>query len=197
MNAKSIALAVMFAAIAIALNTIRIPTIYLPGFSYHFNEIPLVVTFILFGPKIGFLVGALHLAGQELLFPIGPPGIVAYPMGFIALLVMILGAFLANKLIAQKSKVDNPTSEKKRIIWITACAATVRGGIMPILEYFVLYGVLFPLVLGTDIPRTYAAGLVPSFILYNVTVALYTVPIAWLLATKVKNQLRLGVNFMG
>ncbi len=64
---------------------------------------------------------------------------------------------------------------------------------MPIVEYFVLYGVLFPLVLGTDIPRAYAAGLVPSFVLYNVTVSLYTVPIAWVLAMKVNRQLRLGL----
>jgi riboflavin transporter FmnP len=195
MNARSIALAVTFAAIAIALNTIRIPTIYLPGFSYHFNEIPIVVTFILFGPQIGFLVGVLHLAGQELLFPIGPPGIVAYPMGFLALLVMVAGAYLANRLIAHKSKFDNPLNDEKRAIWMTAGASISRGGIMPIVEYFVLYGVLFPLVLGTDIPRTYAAGLVPSFILYNVTVALYTVPIAWLLAAKVSNQIRLNPNF--
>jgi hypothetical protein len=59
---------------------------------------------------------------------------------------------------------------------------------MPILEYFILCGVLFPLVLGTGTPRTSAAGLVPSFIFYNVTVAFYSVPIAWLLATKGGNN---------
>ncbi len=195
MNARSIALAVTLAAIAIALNTIRIPAIYLPGFSYHFNEIPIVVTFILFGPQTGLLVGVLHLAGQELLFPIGPTGIVAYPMGFIALLVMVVGAYLANRLIVHKFKFDNPPNDEKGAIWMTAGASISRGGIMPIVEYFVLYGVLFPLVLGTDIPRTYAVGLVPSFILYNVTVTLYTVPIAWLLATKVSKQLKLDPSF--
>ncbi len=195
MNARSIALAVTLAAIAIALNTIRIPTIYLPGFSYHFNEIPIVVTFILFGPQIGLLVGVIHLAGQELLFPIGPTGIVAYPMGFIALLVMVAGAYLANRLIIHKFKFDNPSNDEKRAIWMTAGASISRGGIMPIVEYFVLYGVLFPLVLGTGIPRTYVVGLVPSYILYNVTVTLYTVPIAWLLATKVSKQLKLDPSF--
>jgi riboflavin transporter FmnP len=190
MNARSIALAITFAAIAIALNIVKIPTIFLPGFSYHFNEIPIVVAFFLFGPKIGLLVGILHLAGQELLFPNGPTGIVAYPMGFIALLVMVLGAYVAVRLISRSLKPK--FSEKRRSIWLTACAAASRGGIMPVLQYFLLYGILFPLVLGTDIPRTYAATLIPSFILYNVTVALYTVPIAYLVAKEVSKRLRIG-----
>ena len=194
MNARSIALAITFAAIAIALNTVKIPTIYLPGFPYHFNEIPLVVAFFLFGPKIGLLVGILHLAGQELLFPIGPTGIVAYPMGFIALLVMVSGTYVASRLISQNPRSNNQFSEKRRSIWLTACAATSRGGIMPVLQYFLLYGILFPLVLGTDLPRTYAATLIPSFILYNVTVALYTVPLAYLVAREVSKRLRIGVS---
>jgi riboflavin transporter FmnP len=194
MNARSIALAITFAAIAIAINTIKIPTIYLPGFSYHFNEIPLVVAFFLFGPKIGLLVGILHLAGQELLFPIGPTGIVAYPMGFIALLVMVSGAYVAIRLTSRNLRPNNQISEKRRSFWLTACAATSRGGIMPVLQYFLLYGILFPLVLGTDLPRTYAATLIPSFIIYNVTVALYTVPIAYLVAKEVSKRLRIGLS---
>ena len=194
MNARSIALAITFAAIAIALNTVKIPTIYLPGFSYHFNEIPLVVAFFLFGPKIGLLVGILHLAGQELLFPIGPTGIVAYPMGFLALLVMVSGTYVASRLISQNPRPNNQFSEKRRSFWLTACAATSRGGIMPVLQYFLLYGILFPLVLGTDLPRTYAATLIPSFILYNVTVALYSVPLACLVAREVSKRLKIGTS---
>jgi riboflavin transporter FmnP len=78
MNARSIALITTFAAIAIALNTIRIPTIYWPGFSYHFSEIPIVVAFLLFGPTVGVLVDVLHIAGQLLFFPVGPVGSQAF-----------------------------------------------------------------------------------------------------------------------
>ncbi len=197
MNTRSIALAVTFAAIAISLNTIRIPTIYLPGFSYHFNEIPLVIAFFLFGPKTGLLVGAIHLVGQELLFPIGPPALVTYPMGFVALLVMVLGAYIASRLSSDKSKFTKPANERKRTIWLTASAALSRGGIMPVLQYFVLYGLLFPLVLGTNIPRAYAVALIPGFILYNVTVSLYTVPIAWELAIRVRKRLKLESYLRG
>jgi riboflavin transporter FmnP len=191
MNARSIALIATFAAIAIALNTIRIPTIYWPGFSYHFNEIPIVVAFLLFGPKIGALVGVLHLAGQLALFPIGPTGIVAYPMGLVALLVMLLGMYLASRFTSRRAASEKPLNEKKRTIYFTAFAAASRGGIMPFLAYGVMYHVLLPLVLGISIPETYIAALVPSFVLYNVTVPLYTVPISYLIARRASIQLRI------
>jgi riboflavin transporter FmnP len=182
---------ITFAAIAIALNTIRIPTIYLPGFSYHFNEIPIVVSFLLFGPRIGVLVGVLHLTGQELLFPMGPVGIVAYPMGFVALLLMLSGVYLANRFIIWKARSEKLFTERKRTIYFTAFAAASRGGIMPFLTYGVMYAVLLPLVLGTNIPDVYVTALVPSFVLYNVTVPLYTVPIAYFVATKVNRLLKI------
>ena len=191
MNARSIALIATFAAIAIALNTVRIPTIYWPGFSYHFNEIPIVVAFLLFGPKIGVLVGVLHLAGQEALFPVGPVGIVVYPMGFMALLVMLFGIYLAIRFIIYKVAPEMPIDEKKRTIYLTAFAAVCRGAVMPLIAYGVLYRFLLPLVLGTPIPEAYIAALVPSFVLYNVTVPLYTIPISYVIARRVSNYLKL------
>jgi riboflavin transporter FmnP len=191
MNSRSIALVITFAAIAIALNTIRIPTIYWPGFTYHFNEIPIVVSFLLFGPRIGVLVGVLHLVGQELLFPMGPTGIVAYPMGFAALLLMLFGVYLASRFITRKAASEKPLNEKKRTIYLTASAIAFRGGIMPFLTYGVMYHVLLPLVLGTSIPEAYVTALVPSFVLFNVTVPLYTVPIAYFVAAKVSRRLKI------
>jgi riboflavin transporter FmnP len=176
MNARSIALITTFAAIAIALNTIRIPTIYWPGFSYHFSEIPIVVAFLLFGPTVGVLVDVLHIAGQLLFFPVGPVGFVVY---------------LASRFTSRKVGSEKPLSEKKRTIYLTAFAAAIRGGIMPFLTYGVLYHALLPLVLGTSIPEAYIIALVPSFVLYNVTLPLYTVPIAYFVATKVGRYLKI------
>ena len=191
MNARSIALAITFAAIAIALNVVKIPTIYWPGWSYHFNEIPIVIAFMLFGPKIGILVGVIHLTGQELLFPTGPAGIVAYPMGFIALLLMLSGVYLANWFISRRTSPDKPFSEKRRSVYLTAFSTASRGAIMPFLTYGVMYHVLLPLVLGINVPETNVMALVPSFILYNVTVPLYTIPIAYFTATEVNKSLRI------
>jgi len=67
---------------------------------------------------------------------------------------------------------------------------------MPLIDYGLLYHILLPLFLGTSIPEAYIVGLVPGFILYNVTVALYTVPIAYLVATKVNSYLKTETRFL-
>jgi riboflavin transporter FmnP len=184
MNSRSIALIAAFAAIAIALNTIRIPTIYWPNFSYHFSEIPIVVAFLLFGLKIGILVDALHVAGQLVFFPLGPVGFAVYPMGFVAVLLMLAGAYLATLFISFKPPPADRPSERRRMAYLTVFAAAVRGGIMPFFTYGVLYHVLLPLALGTNLPEAYIVVLVPGFITYNLTIVLYTVPIAYFVATK-------------
>ncbi|MGD6853410.1 MAG: hypothetical protein ACQCN6_15225, partial [Candidatus Bathyarchaeia archaeon] len=102
MQSKAIALTIVFAAIAIALNTVRIPTIYWSRNFYQFSQIPIVVAFILFGVAIGVLVGLLNLLGAIALFPLGLNGVVAYSMDFISLLVMFAGLYIAGKLMINK-----------------------------------------------------------------------------------------------
>jgi uncharacterized membrane protein len=135
MNSRSIALVITFAAIAIALNVVKIPTIFWPGWSYHFNEIPIVIAFMLFGPKSGILVAVI---------PMGSAGIVAYPMVFIALLLMLSGVYLANWFISRQTSMDKPFSEKRRTFYFTAFSTATRGAIMPFLTYGVMYHVLLP-----------------------------------------------------
>ena len=53
MNTRAIALTIAFAALTIALNPVRIPSIYLTGFYYRILEIPIVAAFLLFGSKCG------------------------------------------------------------------------------------------------------------------------------------------------
>ena len=65
---------------------------------------------------------------------------------------------------------------------------------MPIIDYAVLYNVLLPLVLSIPIPETYIAALVPSFVLYNITSALYAVPLAYLTAKKVSKYLKIETS---
>ena len=103
MNARSISLIAVFAAISIVLNVIRIPTIFHPNFFYVFYDIPVLVAFMLYGFKIGFLVEIIHIMGQEIFFPIGAGGIVTYPMGVVIHTFMFSGVFIANKLIARKN----------------------------------------------------------------------------------------------
>jgi riboflavin transporter FmnP len=194
MNARSIALITTFAALAIALNTIRIPTFYWPGWFYTLADIPVLVAFLIHGFKIGLMVEVLHIAGQEIFFPVGPGGIVVYPMGLLVLPLMVFGICLARKFIILRAASGSQNSEKKRAIYLTGVAAAVRGGLMPIVDYFVLYNLLLPLVLGRVIPGV--AGLVPAFIIYNVTSALYAVPVGYFIARQASKHLRLEARLL-
>jgi riboflavin transporter FmnP len=196
MNTKSIALVASFAAIAIALNVVKVPVFYLPGLSYTPIEIPVVVAFLLLGFKVGVLVEVLHVLGQLLFFPAGPAGFAVYPMGLVAVLLMFVGVYFASRFLTRKAGSKETLDRKKSTIYLTAFAAAFRGGLMPLIDYGLLYHILLPLFLGTSIPEAYIVGLVPGFILYNVTVALYTVPIAYLVATKVSSYLRIETRFL-
>lgn len=196
MNARSIALITTFAALAIALNTIRIPTFYWPGWFYTLSEIPVLVAFLIYGFKIGIAVEVLHIAGQEIFFPVGPGGVVVYPMGLIVMPLMVLGIYLARKFITRKTASGSQNSEKKTAIYLTGVAAAVRGGLMPVVDYFVLYNLLLPLVLDRVIPEAYVVGLVPAFVVYNVTSAFYAVPIAYFIARQASKHLRLEARLL-
>jgi len=196
MNAKSITLIAIFAAVAIALNAIKIPSIYWPGFNYTFCEIPIVVSFLLFGFKIGVLVEVLHIAGQLLLFPVGLAGFAGYTPGLVVMLLMFFGLYLASRLITRKASSEKPFSMRKSTIYLTAFPIAIRGTLMPFFDYGVTYHFLFPLFLQISIPEAYVAALVPGFILYNVTVPLYTVPIAYVVATRVSRALKIELRFL-
>lgn len=196
MNAKSVALIAVFSATAIVLNAIRIPSVFWPGFSYGFYEIPVLVAFIIYGFKIGYLVEILHIMGQEIFFTTGVGAVVVYPMGLIFHTFMFSGIYLANKLINRKIAKGKNVSEKKTAIYYTGLATALRGGIMPIIDYKVLYSILLPFALGTTIPETYTLALIPAFIAYNITSTLYTVPIAHLIAKKTAKHLGIEAKFL-
>ena len=191
MNARSISAITVFTALAIILNAVRIPTFYHPGFFYSLYEIPVLVAFIIYGFKIGFLVETLHIIGQEIFFPLGPGGVVAYPMGLVVHLLMFTGIYFAYKIIKRKMDNGNDINEKKNIIYFTGLATVLRGVLMPMIDYAVLYKILLPLALGRTIPETFILALVPAFIIYNITSGLLAVPIAYLIARKVSNYLKI------
>jgi riboflavin transporter FmnP len=196
MNTQSVALIAIFAALAIALNIIRIPVLYWPGWFYTLCDIPVMVSFFIYGFRIAILVEVLHIAGQEIFFPAGPGGIVVYPMGLIFHFFMFLGIYLANKVIKHEVSSGGQFSEKKRVIYLTGFATALRGALMPIIDYGVLYSILLPLVLGVTFPATYMFALIPAFVLFNVTSTLYLVPIAYFIARKTSTHLKIEKRFL-
>jgi hypothetical protein len=93
--------------------------------------------------------------------------------------------------MTRKVASGKPLDGKKATIYLTAFAVASRGGIMPFFDYGVVYHILLPLVLGISFPEAYIVALVPGFVLFNVTAPLYTVPIAYIIATKVSRYLKI------
>jgi riboflavin transporter FmnP len=191
METKTVALIIAFAALAIALNTIGIPTIYWPGFFYRVYEIPIVVAFLLFGLKIGISVAVLNLFGQMMLFPV-PGGIVAYPFGLIAILTMMFGVYLANEFIKRRFPSERASREGRIVLYLTVLGVAFRAAIMPFLDFGVLYHFLLPVALGRSISEAYMVGLIPGMVVFNATVPLYTIPIGYFVAKRVNKSLRVS-----
>jgi hypothetical protein len=194
MNSKSIALVITFAAVAIALNVVRIPTIFYPGSYFQFSQIPIVIAFLLFGAKVGVLVGVLNIAGGLILFPIGAVGLIVYPMDFVSSLLMFAGMWLASKFMIRYNESERFPMLKKPAVGLTLGATAVRVGIMPFLDYAVVYHILVPLILGKSPPEAFILGLVPAFVLYNTIVPLYVVPVVYVVASKVSKHLKIEMS---
>ena len=151
---------------------------------YTFTEIPVLISFLLYGFKIGFMVEVVHIIGQEIFFPLGAGGLVAYPLGFFAVGLMFFGIYFANKISGQKANSNRLRNEKTKTVLYTVFPAAFRSALMPIIDYAVFYGILLPIALGIDFPQGYVIALVPSFIIYNFTTALFSAPVAYLIAKK-------------
>ncbi len=194
MNTKSIALAITFSAVAIALNVVKIPSIFYPGAPFQLTQIPIVIAFLLFGWKIGVLVGIINLAGGLALFPMGPIGFLQYPMDLLAGLIMFVGLYAANRITALDEKTGKFALRKKPVIRLTAFAVAFRAGLMPFFDY-AAFRALVPIVLGVFLPEAYIVGLVPAFVLFNVIVPLYVVPSSYFVTTRVGRSLDIEPSF--
>lgn len=191
MNTKAIGITIAFAAIAIVLQPIRIPALIVPGFHFGVYEIPIVIAFLLFGLKIGFLVGLLHLVGRTILFP-GGLNFISFPLGLVAILSMMLGVYLAKKLIISGILRKKDNVGNKPVIYMTLFGTISRAIIMPFLDYFIFWHYLIPIMIDQSIPEAYIISLIPGMILFNLILPLYTIPSSYFIAIKINNNLKIG-----
>jgi hypothetical protein len=191
MKTKSIALAITFAAVAIALTAIRIPTLFYPGGYFRFSQIPVIIAFLIFSFRIGLSVGFFTLIGQIAVFPTSPSVIfIAYPMDFVSSLLMVLGMYVASKIIKKDSSASHFLL-RKRTVGLTLFAALFRGSIASILDYALVFHVLVPLFIQFSLSEAFIVGLIPSFVAYNLIVTVYTVPAAYAVAKRISRSLEI------
>jgi riboflavin transporter FmnP len=187
MQTKTIALTAVFAALTIILNPtftrIGVPAPYAPFLIYQIWEIPIVAAFLLCGVKSGVSISLLNTIVLVVLFPGALPTGPLYNLA--AVLSMLLGTYIAHKLL-----VRNPSKQKPRteIALATTLGITSRVALMTVVNYVFLR---FPPPLGYAMPEEAILLMLPLIGFFNATLALYTIPIGYLIAKTIKSSIKL------
>jgi riboflavin transporter FmnP len=197
MNTKRLSLTIVFAALAIALNPsftfISFAAPFAQGLIYQIWEIPIVVAFLIISPVAGLGVSLLNTAVLFAVFPGALPTGPAYNLA--ATLSMQVGIFttvvVGKRIVCSKKTVINILSKTKWATIATGMGILTRTTFMSVLLYFALpqpYPIGFK-SFGFDQAATIAY--LPFAALFNATLALYTIPIGWLIAQRVQKVLHL------
>jgi len=190
MNTRSIAIIITFTALCIILIPLRIPSVYWPGFYYYWWEIPIIAAFLLFGFKIALSIWALNTLAR-MVIGVSPNPLLLPIIGLMPLLTMLLGVYLAQKLVPRRASEEKPISDAKKGVYVTALGVAVRAVIMPFIDYAYYY-TLFPFFLGRTFSEAYIIAILPGIVLFNILVPLYGVSVGYLVAKTVGKSLKIG-----
>lgn len=189
LNTKTIAITIIFSALAIALIPFRIPAIFLRDFYYRFTEIPIVACFLLFGPKSGVSVALVSTLAQLTIF-FDPTGFVAPLMGLWTILFMLLGVYVALRLLKQKTLPDEHHGIKS-ILYLTGFGTLFRMAISPFATY-VLFSLLIPLTGGPSFSNAFIIAIIPVTTLFAITMSLFAITLGYLIARVVRKGISIG-----
>jgi riboflavin transporter FmnP len=168
-NSSKVSLVALLTALAIVLNlVVRIPAFYDVYLIYEVWEVPIVLALLLIGPWGGVTVAALNTV---YLFTNPGPVLLGPIYNFIAVLSMILGVVAAQKMTGSRK-----WSAVAIVTIATAFGAVLRTLVMTVVNAVV---VTLPPPVGYAIP----SSLLPETLLltgvFNLTVTLYTIPLAY------------------
>jgi riboflavin transporter FmnP len=187
-NSREIALIIIFTALTMALDPVRVPSVYLLGVYYRFSEIPIVAASLLFGLKIGVPIAIMNVAVEIALFP-SPASVIGVPFVLVLTLSMLLGIHMAFRFMKNRtSRITNRRTTSVK--YFTAFGALFRTAPAPFVVGF-LYHFMLPIV-GFNFSDAVVLSLMPLFTLYALTFSLYTIPIGYLIAKTISRNLKVG-----
>ena len=182
MNTKEIALVIAFSAVTVVLNPrfsgFAIPS-FVPTLWFQLWEIAVVAAFFLLGIKSAVFVAILNTI---VLLAISPGTAFNEPLtNLIAILSTMIGVYAAYKLLDLKSSGETTNSRQKVILFSTTLGIISRLAIM--LPY--LY------IMASFLGISVIIAILPLFALYDLIVALYTIPLGYLIASAVNRYVKL------
>ena len=183
MNTRAIALTIAFAAVTIVLNPrfsgIAIPS-FVPTLWFQIWEISVISAFFLLGIKSAVFVAVLNAI---VLQAVTPGTAFNEPFANLAaILSTLVGVHVAYKLLNPRNSKESPISRRKMVLYSTALGIISRLAIM--LPFLYILASLFgmPLIIA----------LLPLLAIYDLIVALYSVPLGYLIASVVNRYVKLN-----
>ncbi len=192
-NTRTLALIIIFVALAVALNVYgpKIPYPFAPFLFFQLWEIPIVVAFLFVGPKTGITVSVINTL---ILFAVFTGELPSGPLyNLAAVLSMMVGIYLPYRLATHGCKTENlGTYLRKHLLIITlsatALGATLRVIIMTVVNYFALPQT-YPF--GFGLPEPAVLAFLPFGALFNAIIAIYTIPIAIGISVAIASRVKL------
>lgn len=191
MNAKEVALCSVFAAAAIALDRFRIPAVF-AQVQFYFWEIPIIIALLLFGFKVGFSIAAITAFGQALIYP-RALGLLFPFWNLAAMSTFLVSVTLVQQILGRRKKdvLDNSFNRIKPIIYFISISMAVRLLVMPFVNFF-MYKYMMPIFVGQSFSDVAIIAMVPSSMVFDIILTLYTIPTAYVIAKKVNITLNEG-----
>jgi riboflavin transporter FmnP len=196
-DTKRLSLTIVFAALAIALNPtlsrIALEAPFAQGLIYQVWEIPIVIAFLIVSPVAGIAVTLVNTAVLFALFPgILPTG----PFyNLVACLSMQIGIFAAvaigKKFYCRNDPNNNILKSTKWASVATVFGILTRVTFMSVLLYFALPQEAPIGFKSFGFDQALTNAYLPFAAFFNATLALYTIPIGWLVAQRVQKVLHL------
>jgi len=194
MNTKKLALTIVFAALAIALNpTFTQIQLYAPfaqGLVYQIWEIPIVVALLIISPAAGVAISFLNTLVLFAIFPgILPTGPLYNLSASLSMQLGIVAVLLIGKKVYHTKGQDKSIlSSAKWALAATGLGMFTRAAIMSIVLYFALPQ---PSPIGFSFPIEATIAYLPLAAIFNASLAAYTIPIGYLIAGRVRKVLHL------
>ena len=192
-NTRTLSLIIIFIALAIALNEYgpKIPYPLYPFLYYQLWEIPIVVAFIVIGPKAGVTITVINSLVLLAVFQGGLPTGPFYNL--IAVLSMLLGIYIPYRIATHGCKVENLGSFLRQHVKLITVAATTLGIILRVVvtsfvNYFALQQ---PYPIGFSFQQIDVLAFLPLGAIFNATIALYTIPVAIGIAIAITSRVKM------
>jgi len=193
LNTRALALIVVFTALAAALNVYgpKISFPLAPFLFFSFWEIPIIIAFLMAGPKSGLIVSVINSIILLAVFPGALPTGPFYNL--VAVLAMLLGVFVPYWFAKKGRNSENLGTYLRSHILFFGISATIFGIVlrvlvMTILNYFALQQ---PYPIGFEMIEIDVLLFLPVGAIFNAIVALYSILIALGTAIAVMPRIRM------